>query len=204
LDGEGKIQYLGVYYTLDSDNFKYANSAPVAFIDFDGNFGVFTNSGLANFIAIRRFSIDPKLADPYYVASKFTTCSKPDNFPKGAIPDAYGYPYYIWKKRLGQEVWITGCDFPGACDPSQAYLEIAKNEAFLDDSEIIYTPTMEEAGSFYITEIGGALLPAATLKSDCPIYVAAQSHGEDLPFVGPNLIREECLSKRFRLRVISR
>lgn len=95
---------------------------------------------------------------------------------------------------MGQQIWITGCVFQGVGNPSQQYIEMAKTNDLIDNSEIIYTPDSVENGSFFITSSGGTLLPFADLNSDCSIYREAQSDGENLPFVGPNMVREACLA----------
>jgi hypothetical protein len=50
-----QIYFLGVYYATKSDNFKVANTAPIRYIDSDGNAGFWVYGNPINLIALRQF-----------------------------------------------------------------------------------------------------------------------------------------------------
>lgn len=97
LDDKGQIAFLGVYYTMNSDNFRYADSSPLAFVDFYGNFAVFLKVGIANFVASQRFSVDPKLEDSNYEISSSKPVTSRRIFPKAQYQMAARTLIIFWK-----------------------------------------------------------------------------------------------------------
>jgi hypothetical protein len=52
-----EVRYVGLYFFLDSANFRLANSAPFTFIDFQGNVGLRSPQGQAfTLLAVRKFT----------------------------------------------------------------------------------------------------------------------------------------------------
>ncbi|MEZ5690847.1 MAG: hypothetical protein R3D71_04190 [Rickettsiales bacterium] len=74
LDHEGKLRFVGIYYSTKSSNFKEANTSPFAFIDFSGNVGLKINGEFAVLTAVRRFVTD-FIPSPY---KPFDPKSDPD------------------------------------------------------------------------------------------------------------------------------
>jgi hypothetical protein len=75
LNAHHQIAYLGIYYTLNTDDFAQANSATITTVDFDGNIGVRLDGRLVNFIAIRPFETST-IPLPYY-AQGAKNCESP-------------------------------------------------------------------------------------------------------------------------------
>jgi hypothetical protein len=55
LDWQRRIRFLGIYYSTDGGNFAKANTAPIRFIDFQGNVGLMIDGAPVTFVAIRQF-----------------------------------------------------------------------------------------------------------------------------------------------------
>ena len=189
LDATHKIDNLGIYYTMNSNNFDHANSAPMGYIDFNGNFGVVANNNLINFIAIRKFRIDPKMASQFYGQNMFPGCDT-SNLPKGSVPDPMGYPVYVSTKGNGNSLSIVRCIEIGACDKETEYSEIGQEHQTVSDIVIAGWA----GGKFFIEDDGAFLVSSDEMQRYCPNFDSAYSKGRLLSSSGPDIIEEACLT----------
>jgi hypothetical protein len=179
LNAHHQIAYLGIYYTLNTDDLASANSATITTVDFDGNIGVRLDGRLVNFIAIRPFETST-IPLPYY-AQGAKNCESPVLSP-GETKDNAGKTFFITIRHIGSQVWIRNClDVPTSCLPDQQYLQI-ENDSKWDG---VFVPTIGAWPRYLIEGGGGFLISLPELQKGpgCSYYYSEEKQGH-LPSYG--------------------
>ncbi len=184
LNVKRQIEFLGVYYALDGNNFKIANTAPLGFIDFQGNAGVVADGDLVNFIAVRQFGTDS--IPLRYGVGGAKNCESL-GLPEGELRGMTGGSFSASERRDGTSIWIRPCE-GGACWPEGKYIE------FLGDSDksVVFHLNYYE---FYIESGGGILVRREILQKFCPAYDSMRAKGAHPQADTVNLLGEICLNK---------
>jgi hypothetical protein len=83
LNRKHEINFLGVYYSTNGDNFKIANTAPISFVDFQGNVGLSVGKDRVTLLAVRQFGTD--LVPLRYPDGMTVKNCEPSILPDGAV-----------------------------------------------------------------------------------------------------------------------
>jgi hypothetical protein len=81
LNWQHKINFLGIYYSTDGNNFSKANAAPIRFIDAQGNVGVMIDGAPVTLLAVRQFGSE-------WIPLRYPG-STPKNCESARLPNGY-------------------------------------------------------------------------------------------------------------------
>jgi hypothetical protein len=188
LNSKHEIAFLGIYYTIDGDNFKLPKNAMPGYVDFDGNIGVLLNGKPINFLVVRPFETKT-IPLPYY-ASGIKNCEKQIS-PDGKIDDIQGGGFYVQESVRNGALSIRGCYTKTVCADEEQYVQIVGGQ----DHVIVRTSL---AFDYYIEDGGGLLYNIATIKKYCPAFKAPIRPNSPLPYPAVSFLREVCLIENNR------
>jgi hypothetical protein len=173
LDDKRNLAFVGVYYTINPDNFRLATSATPAVADFDGNFGIIINGKLLNFIAVRVF--ETKFIPLVYYAvgeQKLVKNCEKDDLPIGMSRDIAGGLYYVQENPRKDGIWVHNClSFSeqrrdDQCEPDYKYIQVVKGQ----QTKYYYFLTDIGFLDFIIESNGGFLMRERDIIPSCPFY----------------------------------
>jgi hypothetical protein len=111
LNWQHKISFLGIYYSTDGNNFSKANTAPIRFVDTQGNVGLMIDGAPVTLLAVRQFgSEDIPLR---YPVSAPKNCESP-LLPNGKLADGRGQ-FTVQGDITPQSPTLKVCSSGGAC-----------------------------------------------------------------------------------------
>jgi hypothetical protein len=188
LKSKHEIAFLGIYYTIDGDNFRFSKNAMPGYVDFDGNIGLLLNGKPINFLVVRPFQTET-IPLPYY-ASGIKNCEKQIS-PDGKIDDIQGGGFYVQESKRNGALWIRGCYTKTACADDEQYVQIVGGQ----NHSIVRTSLAFE---YYIEDGGGLLYNIATIKKYCPAFKVPIRPNSLLPYPAVSFLREVCLIENSR------
>jgi hypothetical protein len=111
LNRQHKTGFFGIYYSTDGNHFAKANTAPIRFVDAQGNVGLMIDGAPVTLLAVRQFeSEDFPLR---YPASAPKNCESP-LLPNGKTADGRGQ-FTVQGDLTPQSPALKACNSGGAC-----------------------------------------------------------------------------------------
>jgi hypothetical protein len=170
LNQDHKINFLGVYYAAKSSSFTKANTAPLSYIDFQGNVGLQVDGKVVNLMALRQFGTDfiplryrilgteydPSILKDPHVIPPVKNCESP-NRPDGRV-NSPGASYFISESQDHGEHVITICvDNPNKKDPgcrSSSYIDYFpnKNQQIIDYEQLSALWLIRDGGGLSVSK----------------------------------------------------
>jgi hypothetical protein len=184
LNVKHQIEFLGIYYALSGDSFKIANTAPLGYIDFQGDVGIVVDGELINLIAVRQFGTD--LIPLRYLSGTVKNCEGAI-LANGNLKGPRGGWYTLFERRDAKGIWMRDC-VESACLPDSEYVEFFGGS----DNRIIFH---DQFSDYFIESGGGIFVKKAVLLKQCPIYDAMRAKGGHPQTQIENVTGEVCLSK---------
>ncbi|HUZ46754.1 MAG TPA: hypothetical protein VMW54_08960 [Terriglobia bacterium] len=86
LASDHTLNVVGIYYSTNSNNFKIANTAPLNFIDFNGNVRVSVDGKVTNFVMLRQLGTD--FIPLHFPSGAIKNCEDP-RLPDGELRGQY-------------------------------------------------------------------------------------------------------------------
>ena len=177
LGATGKIAFLGIYYSTNSENFILANTARLRFIDGFNNVGIVVNNEPVTLVAVRRLVTD--LVPPPFPAKWAKNCEGENAGSDSPVRGPYGSFVFSEASSHGSTAvqWCMTGDANRFCK-SLDYI------SFFDagPSEIIYGYLRD---SFLIKASGELLIERSIYHDGCTKYY-------DHRMAAPNLAQELC------------
>ena len=177
----GQIDFLGIYYSVDGANFKFGNTAPLAYIDGDGDIGISRDNHLVNFIPVRLFQT-ATYSRPGFATSP-SNCM-PSKLGDGEFQDWAGGSYFAVETHQGNSRFIQVC-IDLNCNPSEEYILYREK----DDQRIIMTNEFYE---YFILNDGAILVKKKSLNEICTYVNRLIRSGESLQINQMDIEEELC------------
>jgi hypothetical protein len=182
LNWKHQIDFIGVYYSVNGNNFALANLSPLAYVDFFGNAGTVVGGKLANFVMIRQFG-DASFP-PHFQGNIVKNCENSES-KTHEIYGTFGGSFSLRRRFVLGKDLITGC-IGGACLPEVPYTQFFGTA----DSPVIYNG---QFFTFLIEDDGSLLVANHDLAKYCPTYRENEASGKLSKPSGFDMLREICL-----------
>lgn len=150
LDPKEQVRFFGIYYFLDTDQFRQANDAPLTFVDFNGNAGLRAADGTTfTLLAVHRLT-PPNAAR----VNRDGNCQI-GNLREGNITvSKSGDWYHIHRIDAGPPMTVTHClDREVRFERDQCFTHEVRSFVNETTSPIIYGQTgllISEAGRLFV------------------------------------------------------
>jgi hypothetical protein len=182
INGDGKnIRFLGVYYATKDSNFKAANSAPLRYITFDGDVGIWVDGNPVNLSGFRQFdTASHPLTD--WRKNRIKNCEN------ATLPDGgtrvFNGRFRVTESHEQGKLMLDSCQYDGkggydVCQPNE-YVDL-----FATKDHQIIDSVFHGGGNFLYITSGGDLLAKKDVLS-----ISCQPTHRKLD--NPNILQEVC------------